>query len=512
MKGAFSSYANNFGGGRVLLLLLLFFFAIMAFISSGFNSFAILSSIPILVFFIVAAFKYRMLSFWVLIGVNFILQWKDSPLPEGIPMSLYNEMLEIILIAIAAIDTRNTKFERCGNIMLFLLIIWCGYCTLEVLNDTCNIGIDVGLWFASARMMAYQLLYAFIVFTLYITNPKILVRYLYVWGLLSLFAVFWVWKQKYIGLTIAENSFLQGRGRGTHLLHAGTLIRYWSIFGDAANFGIGIASTAVAFIIFGITSKIKKHKYFFLIVGAGCTWAMFPSGTRTAIACLMAGLMAYIFLSKSIKIAIPFSIAFGLFVFMLAFTNIGNGVQDIRRMRSAFNKGDASANQRTINQQAMKRYMQEAPWGIGLAVGYKNVPTNNKYTFMATVAPDSEYIFIWIHTGIIGITTFLICTGIMLLWACWIILFKLKSPTLRGIGAGFCCAFISQQLGGYGNQVLMQFPNCLIFYGGFTIVYILPHIESEWIEYENTILAKQEEKKRLKKENKDNSRIKLLFT
>jgi O-antigen ligase len=176
-------------------------------------------------------------------------------------------------------------------------------------------------------------------------------------------------------------------------------------------------------------------------------------------------------------------------------------------MRSAFDKNDASANQRTINQEAMKKYMAEAPWGIGLAVGYRNVPANNKYTFMATVAPDSEYVFIWIHTGIIGITLFLICTAIMIAGACWIVLFRLKSPSLRGIGAGFCCAMISQQLGGYGNQVLMQFPNCLIFYGGLTIVYILPHIENEWIAYEEEQLALEAERKRLKEELKKAKRV-----
>jgi hypothetical protein len=63
------------------------------------------------------------------------------------------------------------------------------------------------------------------------------------------------------------------------------------------------------------------------------------------------------------------------------------------------------------------------------------------------------------------------------------------------------------QLGGYGNQVLLQFPNGLQFYGGLTIVYVLPWIEKEWIEYENEILAKQEEKKRLKLEKKRASRV-----
>lgn len=498
-------------GGRVSLLFLLFLLSIFLFVSVGFNAFALVCLSPILGIIIISAFRYKMLVFWALIFINYIIQWKNTPMPSGIPMSLYNEILEIILIALAIINIQEARFERTANIMLYSLIIWCGFCTLEVLNDTCGIGIDVGGWYTAARMMAFQLMYAFIVFSIYISKPNILIKYLFFWGSLALFAAFWVWKQKNIGLTDAENQWIQTRGRLTHILYGGTLIRYFSIYSDAANFGIGIASTAVAFIIFGITSKIKRHKYFFLLVGAACTWGMFPSGTRTAIACLMAGFTAYLFLSKSIKIAIPFTIVFALFVFFLAFTKIGNGNQQIRRMRSAFDKNDASANQRTINQEAMKKYMKEAPWGIGMNIGYLNVPTNNKYTFMATVPPDSEYVFIWIHTGIIGITIFLICTAVMLIGACRIVFFKIKSSSLRGIGAGLCCAFVSQQLGGYGNQVLMQFPNCLVFYGGLTIVYILPHIESEWIEYENKLLAKQEERKKLKLEKKKQSRVKSIF-
>jgi acetylglutamate kinase len=211
--------------------------------------------------------------------------------------------------------------------------------------------------------------------------------------------------------------------------------------------------------------------------------------------------------AKGLAALYDVTLIFALFAFILIFTNIGQGNQQIRRMRSAFNKEDASAQTREINQEAMKRYLDEAPWGIGMAVGYKNVPANNKYTFMATVPPDSEYVFIWIHTGIIGITVFLICTALMIIGACWIVLFKIKSPSLRGIGAGFTCAMISQQLGGYGNQVLLQFPNCLVFYGGLTIVYVLPYLEEEWVVFEAEQLARQEEKKRLKLEKKHASRV-----
>ena len=126
---------------------------------------------------------------------------------------------------------------------------------------------------------------------------------------------------------------------------------------------------------------------------------------------------------------------------------------------------------------------------------------------MTTIAPDSEYLYILLRTGRIGITIFIITMLIMLGGACWIVFFKLKSPSLRGIGGGLCSAFVAIQLGAYGNQVLMQFPNGLIFYGGLTIVYLLPYLEPAWMEYEKKLLAEQEERKRLKLEKKLASRV-----
>ena len=503
---AFKSYASE-NGGRVILLFLLFLLALYEFITAGFPAFAAVCCLPIAALLVLSTFQFRMFVFWALVIINYIIQWKSLPLPGGIPMSMYNEMLEIILLAMALIDVQRAHFERIGNVMLIALITWCGFCTLQVLNDTCDIGLDIGAWYTGARLMAFQLMYAFLVFSLYISDSKNLTRYLVLWGALALFASFWVWKQKNYGFTAAENAWIQGRGRSTHILQGGSLIRYFSIFSDAANYGIGIASTAVAFIIFGITSRVRKFKIFFLATGLICIWAMFPSGTRTATACLLAGFAFYILLSKSMKIAVPFSIAFAFFAFILIFTKIGDSNQQIHRMRTAFDKDDASAGARKYNQAVMKKYLKDAPWGIGIAQGYGSVPANNKYTLMSTIPADSEYVYIWIRTGVIGITIFLITTVLMLLGACRIVLFKINNPSLRGIGAGLCCAFVSQQLGGYGNQVLMQFPNCITFYGGLSIVYILPIIEQEWNIYEGELLAKQEEKKRLKLEKKRASRV-----
>ena len=495
-------------GGRVLLLFLLFLLALYQLSHAGFPAFAVVCSIPLLVIGIYCAFRWRMFTFWTLIFVNYFIQMKDVAEHFPLPMSLPNEMLQIILLAIAIIDARvNPHFEKCANLMLFALLIWCGFCTLEILNDTCNLGINIGNWYTGARLMAFQLLYAFFVFSIYISTPKNLLNYIKIWGILALFSAIWAWKQKTIGFTDIENRWLWTVGAITHVLNAGTLIRYFSTFSDAASYGCNAAATAAAFIIFAITAKFNKLRIFFIIVSVLVIWGMFQSGTRTAIFCLAAGLIVYVVLSKSVKIAVPFSIAFAIFAFILVFTDIGNSNQQMRRMRSAFNKEDASANVRDINKAAIKKYIQDAPWGIGIGMGMENVPANNKYRKLSTIPPDSEYVFIWVRTGPIGITIFVITTLLILAGACWTVLFKLKNKTLIGIGGGLCSAFVAIHLGGYGNQILMQFPNCLMFYGGIAIVYILPYMEPAWIEYENEQLAEQAEKKRLKLEKKLASRV-----
>ena len=377
-------------GGRVIILFLLFFLALYQLITVGFPAFAIICILPFIVLFGYWTFKYGMFAFWTLIVVNYFIQFQNLP-PLPIPTSLPNEMLQLLLLGIAIIDARQTPhFERCANIMLLTILIWCFYCTMEVLNDTCGLGINIGAWYQGARMMAFQLLYIFLVFSIYISSPETLMRYLKIWAIFALFSAIWTWKQQNIGLTAAETSFLHGRGSTTHLIQGGTLIRYWSTFSDAANYGCNAAASAIAFLIFGITTKIKKNKWFFIIIALLVVKSMFASGTRTAIFCMAGGFAVFIVLSKSFKIAVPTMIIGGFFFFILAFTKIGHGNQQIRRMRSAFDKSDASANARDINQQTMRKYMKDAPWGIGLGMFGQQVPANNKYNLMATIPTDSE--------------------------------------------------------------------------------------------------------------------------
>ena len=506
MTSAFRTYTHEHGG-RVVLLFLLFLLAIYNLAISGFTSFAIVCILPIVAIFVYVAFNWPYFVFWSLIITNYVLQFFNFNewLPSGIPLSLYNELFEIALIAIALIDIRKDHhWERAMNLMAFAILLWFVLCALEVFNDTCDLGINVSAWFTGFRLMAFQLVYFLLIFSIYINSPEVLNKYLKIWACLTLFSVYWTFKQKYIGLNPFENARIQAYG-STHYVNG--IIRYWSTFSDAANYGCNAAATSVAFLLIGLTSKFTKERIFYIIVGLLALWGMFQSGTRTAIGCFFAGLMVYVFLSKSVKMAIPV-ILLGVISFcLLVFTNIGQGNNQIRRMRSAFSKNDASANVRDINKATMAKYLKDAPWGIGIAIRSGDVPARNKYVILSNIAPDSEYVYMWIHTGIIGVSIFTLSMFLMFAGGCWIVLFRLKNKTLIGIGASLCCAFAAIQVGGYLNQVIYQYPNGLIFFGGLAIVYVLPYLEKDWETYEQAKLAKEEERKRLKLEKKLASRV-----
>lgn len=502
-----STSSSNDIGGRAFMLFLLFGIGIYGFITIGLPGLAIAAMIPVIIIIAFLTFKYDMFSFWALFAINYLIQFIGRHQNLPIPISITIETFEVILLMSAIIKVKGFDFRNCLNPMGGIILVWVIFGLLQALNDTMGLGLNWGAWFQGFNISFIAFSFIFLVHSLYISTPNRLNNYLIVFAAFSIFGALWVWKQKTFGFTDAERLWIETRGRATHILQAGTLIRYFGTFTDAANMGCNMASVAVMSIIIVITTKLKRHKILFTITALLCIYAMMQSGTRTAMACFIAGMAAYVILSKSFKIAIPFGIAFAFFIFILAFTNIGNSNQQIRRMRTTFNKNDASKGTREQNQEVMRKYLKDAPWGIGIGDRSQNVPPTHKYRVMTTIPPDSEYVFIWIHTGQIGLMLLIIVNATILIGASIITMFRLKNPRLRGIAAAITCAFVSQQLGGYGNQVLFQFPNGLMFYGAISIVFILPRMERRYNEWEAVEIEEEEKRKQLKLEKKRASRV-----
>lgn len=501
----YTTYAHE-NGGRVLLLFLLFLLSIYEFYSMGIVGMALICTIPLLILGIYLIFKFKLPFFWCLFIFNYIIMGLYRYISIPLPVTVFTIIPQILLLMTCIIDLREKSNAKYANLMLLALIIWAFYLILQIFNQTCLLPISMSTWMMNFLFYSLILFIVYFIVTIMIRTPENIMRFLKIWAYLTLAATIWVWRQKTFGWDNAELYWLMAKGGArTHLI--GGSIRYFSFFTDAANFGCSMGASAVAFYIFGITTKFKKDKLLFLITGFCATYSFFMSGTRSGLLCFLIGVAFYVILSKSFKIAIPVAILGGTFFCILAFTQIGENNMQIRRMRSAFNPEDKSANVRDINKAALAKYLRDAPFGMGFNIDEGKVPANHKYKVVYETSNDSTYVYLWQRVGIVGAVLFGIINALIIIGGSIITLTRLKNRACIGIAAAFCCAFLAIHAGGYTNHILLQYPNVVLYYGGMAIVYLLPDIEKAYIEYEERNYAKQEEKRRLKIEKKLASRV-----
>lgn len=508
MIKSFTSYNSNIRG-RVIVLFLLFLLAIYLLATSGLTPFAAVCMIPAIVLFLFLSSKHQNVLFWYIFAMNYFVMGlqRYGYIPVQVTVvTVLPQTLLIITLIIFPKKGKNTLI----NPMLFGLFLWTFYLTIQVFNETCGLPVSIKDWLTNMNFYAFYFIFAYVLISKIINTPKNIMRFLRIWAWFSILATFWAWRQKTFGWDQAELQWLVGGAMRTHII--GGSIRYFSFFSDAATFGCNMGASAALFFILGLTSQLKKDKIFFAITGICCTYSFFASGTRSGLVCFIAGIALYVFLARSIKITATVLLFGGAFVFILAFTTIGQGNMQIRRMRSAFNTEDASLNVRDLNKQALKKYLKDAPYGMGINIDESRIPRFNKFKVVYETSNDSTYVFFWQRTGIVGVYVFAAMNIIILLGGCIISFFRLQNKTCKGISAAICCGFIGIQVGGYANHILLQYPNIILFYGSMAIVYLLPAIEPEYIAYEEKKYAEQEEKKRLRKEQQEKSRVKKLLS
>ena len=501
---AFKTYAQD-NGGRIIVFFLLFLLALFEFHSMGIVGYALICMIPVMILGFMVAYRHPMALFWFIFTVNYFIMGLARYVSIPVPITVITLGPQMLLIMVLIINPKHTPDTQYATPMLLALFLWTFYLFTQAFNDTCMLPFSLSAWLMNMNFFSFYFLIAYFLVTKLIREPERIMKFLRLWAYFSIAAALWAWKQKTFWFDDWEWAWLMSGASRTHLI--GGAIRYFSFFSDAANFGCSIASSAVAFYILAITAKLKKDKILFAIAAVLSTYGMFTSGTRSGLMCFLVGIALYVVLSKSFKIAIPVVIMAGLFVFFLAFTKIGDGNILIRRMRSAFNKDDASLNVRDMNKAALKKYLQDAPFGMGINIDEGTIPAFHKFKVVYETSNDSTYVFFWQRTGIVGVYFFAGMNILILLGGCFITFFRLENKACRGIGGAFCCAFLAINAGGYANHILLQYPNIILYYGGMAIVYLLPGIERKFQKYEEAQYALQEEKKRLKLEKKRASRV-----
>jgi len=346
----------------------------------------------------------------------------------------------------------------------WLGVIWLGYSVFQIVNPEAR---SFAAWFSGRGLSVYMFLLIPLTL-LFITDQKKLDRFFYVWGILSVLATLKGIMQMKFGVDFAEQAWLNEGNYKTHILFG--KLRVFSFLSDAGQFGANQAYTGVVFIICGMAQTVRRKKIFFYTVGYLGLYGMLISGTRGAISVPLAGFMVFFVLRKNIKIL---SIGLGLIAVVFIFfkyTNIGQGNDQIRRMRTAFDPNDASLQVRLNNQKILKNYLASRPFGGGIGHGGVKAQKFLPNAFLSQIATDSWYVLIWVEQGIIGLTLHLFILFYVLIKSCWHIMFRIRDQQLKLKMSALTAGMAGIMVASYGNAVLGTMPTGILIYVSMAIL------------------------------------------
>jgi O-antigen ligase len=239
---------------------------------------------------------------------------------------------------------------------------------------------------------------------------------------------------------------------------------------DAGQFGGNQAYTGVVATIYSMAQKDKRKKYFFLLVGLLGFYGMIISGTRGAISIPLAGFMTFFVLRKNIKV-LSYGVALLALVFVFfRFTTIGQGNDQIRRMRTAFDPNDASLQVRLDNQKLLKKYLASRPFGGGIGHGGVKAQKYLPNAFLSQVATDSWYVLVWVEQGIVGLVLHLFILFYCVIKGSYKVMFRIRDPQLKLKMAALISGMAGVMVASYGNAVLGAMPTGMLIYTSMALM------------------------------------------
>ncbi len=378
----------------------------------------------------------------------------------------------------------RTDWTPMKNDFNLVTLIWFSWLIIEIFNPE---AVSKTAWFYAMRSMGfYQLLTFGLVFMLW-RKPKYVDRVLYIIFVISILGAIWGLKQKNIGLDQAEHRWLYVGGNAeTHVLFG--VLRVFSFYTDAGQFGASQAMVCLMSGILFLGPYPLRQKLFFGFTAMMTLVGFGISGTRGALAVPGTGAIIYLLLTKNFKLLSAGLLAMAIVYYILRFTFILQGVEQVKRMRTGLDPDNPSLQVRFRNQVAFRQYLADKPMGGGVgSAGF----WGNRFspgTWLAETPTDSWYVKIWAETGIIGLCIHVFMLGYMLGRGCYII-WHIRHPGLKTKLMAFISGYTGIVLASFGNQVFGQVPTGPILFIAVPLIAMGP-------EYDK-ILMEQEEKKKI---------------
>ena len=398
-----------------------------------------------------------------------ITRYVPAPLGLGI-----DGLLTLGWVALLLRRFRYTDWRPMQHDFNLMALLWFGWLVIELFNPE---AVSKTAWFYAMRGMGFYTLLTFgLVFMLW-REPRHVTRLLHIIFIVSVLGSLWGLRQKIFGVDAAEHRWLYVGGNAeTHVLFG--VLRVFSFYSDAGQFG---ASQAMVCLMAGIMFlgpvSFRQRLYFggvalMTLIGFGI------SGTRGALAVPGAGAILYLVLSKNFKLLTLGLVAMGTIYYILRFTFMFQGVEQVRRMRTGLDPDNPSLQVRFRNQVAFRHYLETRPMGGGVGSAGFWGRRFSPGTFLAETATDSWYVKIWAETGIIGLCLHVFTLGYMLGRGCYIV-WHIRDPVLQTQLNALLSGYFGVVVASFGNQVFGQVPTGSIIFLSLPLIALGPELDEK---------------------------------
>lgn len=382
----------------------------------------------------------------------------------GIPLGLTVDAVLFLTTLSMIFRIHKDNVKKLNNGLLITTALWFIYTLGEAFNPEAD---NIVAWVYAARGVSFYAIQT-VPLTLLLFDKKEhldrFIRILIVWGV---FGAIWGWKQVNIGLDPFEQGWLEAGGKITHVL-AGQL-RAFSFFSDAGQFGVVMAYVAYISLILSFGPYKTSHKVLYFVAFFVCIIGMGTSGSRGPVFVIFFGVITYLLLIRNFRILIPGIFMILIIFSFLKFTFIGNSNYQIYRVRTALDPKEASLLVRLSNQEKLRDYLKERPFGSGIGTTDSWAARYYPNSYLVNLPTDSWFVKIWVENGIVGLTVYALSLAFVVVMGV-VQLRKVKNPDTRQKLIALYGGFLGIVTASFGNPVFGQAPLGALMYISMTML------------------------------------------
>ncbi len=404
-------------------------------------------------------------GYYIVTLVAYFAFYPTHILNKEIPLSTLTEVLILFLFMGGMWSTRGDANAK-GNLfrtgISILLLINVAYFIMELFNP--NMSVQAGWFFSSKRYLVYILF--FIISYRLINTPAKFRFFFRFWVFMAVLGGAYACYQQWFGYLPMELAYIKSDPHEYGLLFQGGQLRKYSFFDGVVTSGILCGSFAVITLILAVEERTKRKRVLLIFSTIFLFLGMLYSGTRTTTIMLPTGIALYSLMTIRNRKTLVTVFVFFVFAAFLMIAPINSPT--LNRMRSTFNKQDASLNVRDMNRKMIQPYIYQNPLGGGVAAsGVEGMRFNPSHP-LAGFPPDSGFLKIALDMGYVG----LFLTVLMYLAILYTGIQNyhiMRNERYKKYTICITAALFSIMVTQYSQVSIGQIPNALFFYAAIAL-------------------------------------------